>query len=32
MQNDVDLQPPAHPTLGDVIRRLRAKRGWTLRK
>jgi transcriptional regulator with XRE-family HTH domain len=32
MQNDVDSQAPAHPTLGDVIRRLRAKRGWTLRE
>jgi transcriptional regulator with XRE-family HTH domain len=32
MQNEVDSQPPAHPTLGDVIRRLRARRGWTLRE
>jgi transcriptional regulator with XRE-family HTH domain len=32
MQNDVDSQPPSHPTLGDVIRRLRSRRGWTLRE
>lgn len=32
MQNDVELQAAAHPTLGDVIRRLRARRGWTLRE
>ena len=32
MKNDVENQPADHPTLGDVIRRLRARRGWTLRE
>ena len=32
MQNEADLPTPAHPTLGDVIRSLRARRGWTLRE
>ena len=32
MNNDVESRPADHPTLGDVIRRLRANRGWTLRE
>jgi transcriptional regulator with XRE-family HTH domain len=31
MQNESE-HSPAHPTLGEVIRRLRARRGWTLRE
>ena len=32
MPNEADVEPVAHPTLGEVIRRLRARRGWTLRE
>ena len=32
MPNEADVQSSAHPTLGEVIRRLRARRGWTLRE
>ena len=32
MQNEDEHQSSAHPTLGEVIRRLRARRGWTLRE
>ena len=32
MKNDIAAQQADHPTLGDVIRRLRSKRGWTLRE
>ena len=32
MNIEADSQAQDHPTLGDVIRRLRARRGWTLRE
>ena len=32
MNIEADTQAQEHPTLGDVIRRLRARRGWTLRE
>ncbi len=32
MANDVDVAVSDHPTLGTVIRRLRARKGWTLRE
>jgi transcriptional regulator with XRE-family HTH domain len=32
MANDVDVAVSDHPTLGAVIRRLRARKGWTLRE
>jgi transcriptional regulator with XRE-family HTH domain len=32
MNIEADSQAHDHPTLGDVIRRLRARRGWTLRE
>jgi transcriptional regulator with XRE-family HTH domain len=32
MSNDSSAQSTDHPTLGEVIRNLRAKRGWTLKE
>ena len=32
MANDGSVTTSDHPTLGSVIRRLRAQRGWTLRE